>query len=457
MQMKTAIAELGLGRALQVALPMRSRVVEAAETIAHPPTDVTITKPDDLDVIAARVTAAFEVGKLPALSDLRHAPWCLWAGQRPISSNATVLERFLDHIRSSGKKSAFSRLASVYVVAFPTSQPSLKSIATTLKELAHRFAGPWSLAAKELAVFDPDEAPRRIAEIALRNGSSPSRVLAQCGIDNLAAEAGLAEAAFLAGIDQLARDQTLSGMERLDRVINWGVRRDGRLLFEQHRGKLADALVLPYANQTPAKQVRDRYLGFLVANFDDPRLSPGRWVQMRSTAIVRRWLTEQSLRQFLDVVGRVAYSYQWQYRRAFWEAVHRKGLISEAWVIFDNEGASIANQLFETDTPFARWASKPAVKGQACLLLKIGRGIVAEWSHDGRCHVWHDERDPSAPRIHDDRYQKGEVRIPAGSNHEFERRAITHNNSNLYYWQNKIADEVAVLTGKRIFESEFRI
>jgi hypothetical protein len=117
-----------------------------------------------------------------------------------------------------------------------------------------------------------------------------------------------------------------------------------------------------------------------------------------SAAIVRRWLTDQSLRQFLDVLDDSALQHQWKFRRAFWEAVYRRGLIGEAWVVFDKVSAKL---IFKGETPFARWeggGSKQIQNGPACLLLRIGSGIVAEWSHNGRCYIWHDINDPSALR-----------------------------------------------------------
>ena len=95
---------------------------------------------------------------------------------------------------------------------------------------------------------------------------------------------------------------------------------------------------------------------FLVSKFGDPRLRAGRWNQMPASArVIRRWLTDQSLRQFLDVLDDSALVHQWKYRRAFWEAVYQRNLIAEAWVIFDKVGAQRAKRMFKTETPYAQW------------------------------------------------------------------------------------------------------
>jgi hypothetical protein len=48
---------------------------------------------------------------------------------------------------------------------------------------------------------------------------------------------------------------------------------------------------------------------------------------------LRCWLTEQSLRQFFEVVDRVAPESLWPYRRAFWNALYRRDYVSDAWVV----------------------------------------------------------------------------------------------------------------------------
>lgn len=455
--MKDAIKALGSALPSRTGLPPRARTIEVAAAIAHPSTDLALAEPENLDAISARVGYELASGRLPSRSDLRNAAWCIWSSRTPLAANQQAFDQFLEYVRDAGRKGGFARLAAVYVIEFPRSEPSIQRVAETLRDLATRFTGPWSTAAKDLDLFDPEWAPKRIADLALRDGVSPSQVLAARGIGSLSSEGGLAEAVFLAGIDRLRHDRELSGLERLARVEGWSVRPNGQLLFEQHRAKVADALVLPYANEMPPKQVRDRYLSFLISRFEDPRLRPGRWSQMESTPIVRRWLIEQTLRQFLDVISKVALDKQFRYRRKFWEAIHAKGLIRDAWVIFDNEGASIAKQLFETETPYALWASKPLDKKQACMLLKIGRGVVAEWSHNGRCHVWHDETDPTAPRLDKRTYLPSDVRVASESRADPKRSSFVHNNSDRYHWQHKVAAEVAELTGYRLLESDFRI
>ncbi len=110
--------------------------------------------------------------------------------------------------------------------------------------------------------------------------------------------------------------------------------------------------------------------------------------------------------------------------------------------------------------PYARWTSggrKPIERGHAVLLLKVGRGVVAEWSHNGRCNIWHDRADPTAPALSKSLYDTDEVRVGRQSTPQFKVAEITHAGSEGYNWQVKVANEIFLLTNVRVMESEYRV
>jgi hypothetical protein len=180
---------------------------------------------------------------------------------------------------------------------------------------------------------------------------------------------------------------------------------------------------------------------------------------MQCRPIVKRWLIEQSLRQFLDIVGRIALADHWKYRGAFWSAVYDKGLISDACVIFDTVGEYHAERMFGEETPYSKWASggkKVIERGHSCLLLRIGRGLVAEWSHNGRCNIWRDANDPTAPKLHKKFYNSSEVMI-GRADPAWERDAFTHSWPRTYNWQNTVADEIYAMTGTRLMSGDYEV
>jgi hypothetical protein len=462
MQMKTALADMARNRVASFGIPDRPRCALVAQSIIHSATAVQMRAPPDLDEIARRLFAQYRSGQTPERRDLNKAPWCIWNGNRPIAEDGSVLKAFLGYVEASGANRLFRRLASVYLVTFPKGQRGFGDVARTLENVAPRFDGPWSKAAADLDLFK-EEGPRRLVEAAFTARRTPCQILESFGIGNLPTDAKYIEAAFLLGLQTIHENPSRNPDQHLQNVKIWGLRQDGSVAFEQHRGTLVDALVLPYSDPTPPKQVRDNYLSVLVSKFGDPRLRSGRWNQMPTSArVIRRWLTDQSLRQFLDVLDDSALTHQWKYRRAFWEAVYHRNLIAEAWVIFDKVGAQRAKRIFKTETPFAHWeigGSKQIQSGQACLLLRIGRGIIAEWSHNGRCHIWHDVNDSTAPTMHKKLYRSDEVMVGKGVSQQkkFRRAEIYHQNSKGYTWQTKIADEIANMTGIRVHQREYQV
>ncbi|WP_438811224.1 EH signature domain-containing protein, partial [Serratia marcescens] len=70
--------------------------------------------------------------------------------------------------------------------------------------------------------------------------------------------------------------------------------------------------------------------------------------------------------------------------------------------------------MFGANTQYARLHSskrKRIERGHAVLLLKIGNGIVAEWSQNGICNIWHDAHDDTAPKWRRQDYTADEVRL----------------------------------------------
>lgn len=266
------------------------------------------------------------------------------------------------------------------------------------------------------------------------------------------------------------RELTMQPDERLATIRFWIVGRPLALPKDNNRGAIADALLLPYSDATPEKRDRDRLLSFLLEQFEDPRQRPEHWTPMpQASRIARKWLIEQSLRQFLDVVSHSIVdptgALQWRYRRAFWTAVYDHQLITDACVIFDDEGARIAERVFEGKTPYSKWRRaarytqrKQIQRGQACLLLRIGPGVVAEWSHNGRCNIWRDAGDATAPKLHQDDYSSDEVQAASGyAPLEAAKLAIMHSAPATYSWQGKVANVISELTGVTIFGSEYAL
>ena len=388
--------------------------------------------------------------------ELRDAAWCLWATTPALADQAAVLRILLKGIERHERRGPGRVLASSYMVSFDRDRPGIEDVSASLRRIADRLGRPWTGLQRDMNLFHWRDGPQAVARRALDRRTSPTAILRDGGLGTLIARSGFAKTCTAAALDQLAGKAHIDADDRLTLVRDLALDDDGRLLFDEHAPLLANALTSPFGDTLPDKKVRDRYLDVLLNLFKDPRLPQHGWTRMPGAAErVRRWLTEQTLRQFLDVVDQVAKERMWKYRRAFWEAVYDQDLISEAWVVFERRGASTARRSFGEKICFAGFDGTVQA-GHAVLLLRIGRAVVAEWSHDGRCIIWDDAERAAAPKLYQGRYSPNGLRVPAGpaGNSVF---SCVHHGADLYRWQGKVAKKIKEITNTRIPQSAYEV
>jgi hypothetical protein len=240
---------------------------------------------------------------------------------------------------------------------------------------------------------------------------------------------------------------------RLARAQKYAVE-NGRLIFDDLSELFAAALLKPFGTAVPDKSVKDPILDGLLAIFDDPRLRRGNRKQLvpSHAKIVEGWLTEQSLRQFLDVVEKTTENpEQFAYRRAFWWAAYQQEFVSRAWVAFGRDGSALARRTFGANTPFAELyqEARQISRGHAVLLMEIGTGVIADWSHNGKCNIWLDRADPTAPKLFERSYGSNSIQIPAGRSNG-RRDAVSHVGPASYSWQRRVEQYLFQMTGRHL-------
>ena len=406
--------------------------------------------------ILDRVIATGELTRREA----RDAAWCLWETKPELASSRPVVTSLIKATETSGRKQPFRALASSYIASYAPDRAGIAEISAVLMRLASNMGQPWASLQTELNLFHVLEGPKNLARNAIERGISPTEVLSAYGLGALNVQSGFAKFCITRALEQIRDGKQLRHDVRLEFVTTFALREGRELLFEEHAPLVADALLLPFGNETPDESVTDRFLAVLLRLFGDPRSQPTKWARMReAAAIVRRWLTKQSLRQFLEVVDKTADDRMWKYRRPFWSAVYERGLISDAWVVFAPVGVRVARRMFGRDISFATFAGGTVQNDHAVLLLRIGRGVVAEWSHSGKCVIWNDADAQGAPRLHAPTYHAAALRSPyhAGSGLSDPVFAITHGGSERYTWQQKVAAKLHQMTSVRIAQHEYLV
>lgn len=442
-------------------IPSTPKITRVADTFSGPVSGSDSPKPSKEynSIAAAILNRATRTGELDR-REARDAAWCLWETTPALASHSPVITAVVRAAEESPRKQPFRALASSYLASYAPNRSGIAEIGLLLTRLAGRMGKPWAELQQELNLFDPNRGASVLARVAVERGDSPAHVLQSYGLGALNAQSGLVKHCIAEALQQIRDHMSRDHGGRLEWVKSFALRNERDLLFEEQAPLVADALLMPFGDVTPPESVSDRFLDLLLRLFGDPRLHPGRWVRMEgAAAVVRRWLTKQSLRQFLEVVDQVANDRMWKHRRAFWEAVYDRELISDAWVVFGQEGAKAARRAFGKEISFATFDGSTGDQGHAVLLLRIGRGVVAEWSHSGRCIIWKDGGAPGVPQLHARNYLPASLRAPRHASSDLDSAvfAVAHMNAEGYHWQGKVAQQIHQMTGVRISQSEYQV
>lgn len=346
--------------------------------------------------------------------DWKRAAWVLFNGEEPLCDEPGFLSHLIAEYGQQHKKAAYSGLIQAYIRDFDPHRPATDTIARALRSILSEFHWKWSDLHSRHALFTPKDAPTKIAEACLPTRTDPLDVLASAGIGGAAARGSLAAHVYLQVLLTVRKKLSNGDLDfdLLERVMKWSAGSDG-LVFPAYRATLADSLLLPWANNNPDEELKAKILPFLLENFRDPRLPANakEWlgVSQEAVAVARRWLTGLALEQFFDVVDQVAQESMWRYRRSFWLAYHKRHVVDDAWVLFGSEALSYARRAFDKAQSYGTLERTSQVQANhSVLLMRIGKLTVADWSHNGKCHIWLDGN-PKAPKLYHPRYPRGEL------------------------------------------------
>jgi len=455
------------GNRSAIVLPAISFTAKAAANIGAAEMNILAHKDAvSMNDVSIDLLKLLQSGGTLSSKQLRDAIWCLWETTPALADYPEAFSKILEMIEASTKRKPFRNLAAVYLVQFDPKRQGFVKASTLLQRLAVRWGEPWASYQRTHNLYDCVGGPKQIAQSALQQNQSATQALQAMGLGALNAQSAFAEEITRELLISLSNDAEADHEKRLEKVQAFAMDGRGALLFNTLDLELAEALMKPFIARAPEKPVKDLYLNFILSIFGDPRIRPTRWERVpQIKALVIAWLTEQSLRQFLDIVSRTVTTSSdaemWKYRRAFWEAAHRKDLIQGAWVVFAEEGARSARQVFGKNTGFGTFngrGSKQIQRTHAVLLLQVGNGIVTDWSHSGKVNIWSNAQDPTAPRMYKSIYSSDDVQIRSGGgdmeNNEY--LVKSHVSPSTYSWQRTVAQRLYLLTHNRLQQSDYR-
>jgi len=388
--------------------------------------------------------------------ELKKIARCLWDGEERLGEGESFMLAYLDACTIRVKRSLGLMLISLYLRYYSQDSAGIRILGNWLKDRIADWAWGqvWRERQRNFSIFSPN-APTVIAESILASRQSPTACLANIGISGNLLSTGLSLAAFHAACTRVRDAAALDSVSLIKPLLDWAIVGDGKFSFQKLKVVFIESLLDPWTEVTPDENVKKNIQRFLIDQFGDPRLSQNghNWViNENSKRVILRWLVERSLDQFLDVVDNLALDHQWKYRRAFWTAYFKKGVISDAWVAFATNGEAEVKRIARRNADES-WLSMGMLNGagdpnHAVLILRIGDLTIADFSHNGKCRIWK-AKNTHAPKPYHHRYARFDL---MGSSADWD---FVHHSSDRYHWQAEVADKIRQQTGCSLLQRDY--
>ncbi|QAZ67265.1 EH signature domain-containing protein [Solidesulfovibrio carbinolicus] len=445
-----------------------SRTVKAAKDVGEgrdQPTRSLI----DLQALQARLTQAARSRDFSGLDvlDWRYSTLCL--EKSALLADLSLLRAYLEALAQRVRSRLLRGLARVYINVFTTFPQAATLLASFLVPRADALGRRWTEPAARFRLFDPTIVVDRLADCLLRLDSvatgGVAAVFDQAGLPPGLAASELGVRAFQVALTRASENGgRLRSLAIAQRIVDLSTTDQGGLFLQGISSvvqAITDALLLPFRTITAPEPVRDLVETFLLRQLRDPRLDAALWhpVQAEALAVMHGWLTEQSLELFLGIVDKVADQDEnarrmWLMRGKFWRAFHRKGYIDQAWVVLGLNGVREVKRIIaRTDASpgkalsYAELTQSTNIANHIALIMKIDSLIVVDWSHNGRCHIWH-ERNSAAPALYKRFYRKDDLESASEKPGPYTHYA--HGS-----WRESVANHIREQTGRSISPNDY--
>ena len=459
----------GFPPARSVIEPRATRRAERKAIAALQAFEPTNPSPRDLAALHRRVAGVWRLEQSlvsVGLRDLRQLPWVLfypprdskrWLGRE----RRLVLEygRWL----SEGRRTrAVLALLHEYLRVYPNTLPTFADLRHVLSRTVVGARPPlppslrkWTERCTKYRLLDPGGGEHFVGSL-VWNVQQPEDRLREAGLDGQLAHSGFLRSGIRAKLpgwaERIAQHDAAENLKSLLDVLQV----DGKLRFDDgiSRAEIAKGLLSPYVDRKPKSEIREPLQSFFLTHFGDPRLgaTKHRWASVppNVTRVMLRWLVERVLEQFFVLLKETALDRHWRYREAFWKAFLDAGYIDDVWFVLGRRAAASLRRV-EKDEDLAETTVElsGAQSDQSVLLLRMPGVTIAEWSHNGSCHLWLDGAE-GAPSLYGSRYGARQVRRPFPYPYATDAHSQRHHGSETGKWQGEIVRWLAKNTGLQL-------
>lgn len=364
-----------------------------------------------------------------------------YAFSKPFSKQAIfapVRDFYLREARLNGSPTFMAAIWTAWLESYEAGSDITRQLTDVLNDAQPRLPAPTQQFLNAVpGVLCAKTAPDRLAQV-MAPQDNPYDYLRRQGLRQVRSP-GMMQLTHAAYVKVLA--PYLEQQLWVERLLCWLGSGKNKLI---NGAELAiEALLHPWHNSEPSEKFSRLLAEELVNRYGDPRLSligPWALVSRESLDTLFRWLTRDDILFFLDVVSRSQESHMWEPRREFWRSLYDEGMISAAWVAFGRDAFELAKDYrnrgdISGAQAFGRQTARGNRTDTSLLLMRIGRCLVVEGSHNYKVHLFYAD-DENAPRLFEPSYDCERIRRLPGV-----IDSVTHYVSG--FWRDKVRELLA--------------
>jgi hypothetical protein len=388
----------------------------------------------------------------------RIAPWAIFSiyNHEQLFDDREFLGKYLQYLTEQKSFQSLSNWLHVFLLYYPVSIASFEVLRKQLTLFLGRASDNKSthlkLWVEEYSLLDV-EATKKFGLFCLNVG-------VKAAFEKYKLNNSLASGRFaVAGLNQLltilsstfAHNDPSKQKFILDSLFSQIIK-DNDLIYPTLRADLADGLLQSFSGRVASTVIKKRLKDFFITFYGDIRTEKVKWIGVSEEAhkVMKQWMVENTLNDFFSLLTHVARydsmaDKHWEYRKRFWNAYLKKGVISEAWVALGPTAYYEAKHFLKGDKNV--YASLSGAQSRHSSLIMIIDGVlVTEWSHSGRYRVWDSEY--NRPRLYKKSYHRDE--LVSGSDY-----AGSHMGSETGGWQYTLSSLINDLTGIKVTNREY--
>lgn len=423
----------------------------------------------DLTKVYDRLLEAYKKkGDLYSVSrkDIRLAPWLMFSvvhNLKPLSSFDGFLRSYLQILKEKGDSRAIQSLGHVILWKYPCQEIFFKNLIEKFNQLVEGLTGAsgerFRQKCKEYNLFLVS-GPDTISKVLIRNGESLDIVFKKMGLSGACLKEGIIEYAFLKWLQRIKVGLTQYTFPQIKKplkeVMAFAIV-ESFFRFPNQKKYIPESLLLPFLHKKAEIEIKDLLVPFFVKHFGDPRVDQAGWVGVSDDAkqVLRSWLVEDTMEDFFRLLDYVAeHHYEtdidrmWKYRKAFWAAYLKNGLIDDAWVALGSSVTPDAHRFIgQKKNQYASLYGGQS--SHSILVMRMQDLIIVEWSHSGKCRFWHDSN-KAKPELYRRYYDRSDV-----VHHADEE--ISHHGAENYSWQSNAANYIRRQIGASVRLKEYTV